>query len=297
MTAVITTRGKCDGRQPASTAFTATFSAVIARWRTGSIPTRWSGGSSAQSRQACTRSGSRRHDGQTVGPAPAVDSTPEPAGPSSTDVPARGQLPESPDRSIEVSLTNQSVGLDVRGAPSGWRRPSGAPYPRPDVGRTHRGLAARPTVAGALRRGPWHHHPAGSWSVVRIDTDEGHWVGRVLGAARPLLQRRIRHRRLPSARGSARASLFTGQTPRRRPSGTPRWTGSPSRSTGSRWPRRRWRWPCSTSTAGPRSTSLGRARLGATRRSVAAGAAIGLGSRRIGSSNGQRSWPLQVSAE
>ena len=34
----VTTTGKCIGRQPAITAFTASFSAVIARWRTGSMP-------------------------------------------------------------------------------------------------------------------------------------------------------------------------------------------------------------------------------------------------------------------
>ena len=36
----VTTSGKCSGRQPAITALTAAFSAVIARARTGSTPTR-----------------------------------------------------------------------------------------------------------------------------------------------------------------------------------------------------------------------------------------------------------------
>ena len=55
VTAVITT-GKWAGKQPAITALMATFSAVIARWSTGSMPTRWSGGSPAHSRPAVTAS-------------------------------------------------------------------------------------------------------------------------------------------------------------------------------------------------------------------------------------------------
>ena len=51
-----TVTGKCIGRQPAMTALTANFSAVMARSRTGSTPTRWSGGSIAHSRQAATAS-------------------------------------------------------------------------------------------------------------------------------------------------------------------------------------------------------------------------------------------------
>ncbi len=53
VTAVITT-GRCMGRQPAMMALTATFSAVIARWRTGSIPMSWSGGMPTQSSAAST---------------------------------------------------------------------------------------------------------------------------------------------------------------------------------------------------------------------------------------------------
>ena len=43
-----TTTGKCTGRQPAITALTATFSAVIARARTGSTPMRESGDNAAR---------------------------------------------------------------------------------------------------------------------------------------------------------------------------------------------------------------------------------------------------------
>ncbi len=53
----VTTAGKCWGRQPAMTAFTATFSAVTGRPRTGSTPMSWSGGTSASSRHAATASG------------------------------------------------------------------------------------------------------------------------------------------------------------------------------------------------------------------------------------------------
>ncbi len=53
VTAVSTT-GKCIGRQPAMTALIASFSAVIATPRTGSMPISCWGGSIAQSRQAAT---------------------------------------------------------------------------------------------------------------------------------------------------------------------------------------------------------------------------------------------------
>ena len=52
----VTTTGKCIGRQPAITALIASFSAVTARARTGSTPTRWSGTRPAHSRQASTAS-------------------------------------------------------------------------------------------------------------------------------------------------------------------------------------------------------------------------------------------------
>ena len=53
--AAITT-GKCIGRQPAMTALTASFSALMARWRTGSTPISCSGGIIAHSRHARTAS-------------------------------------------------------------------------------------------------------------------------------------------------------------------------------------------------------------------------------------------------
>ena len=53
----VTTTGKCIGRQPAITALIASFSAVTASPRTGSMPINWSGGIIAHSRQACTASG------------------------------------------------------------------------------------------------------------------------------------------------------------------------------------------------------------------------------------------------
>ena len=53
----VSTAGKCIGRQPAMTALIASFSAVIGMARTGSMPSNWSGGVIAQSRQACTASG------------------------------------------------------------------------------------------------------------------------------------------------------------------------------------------------------------------------------------------------
>ena len=52
-----TTTGKCIGRQPAITALTASFSALIARWRTGSTPMSWPGGMPTHSRHACTAAG------------------------------------------------------------------------------------------------------------------------------------------------------------------------------------------------------------------------------------------------
>ncbi len=52
-----TTTEKCMGRQPASTAFTASFSAVIGTPRTGSMPMSCSGGIATRSRHACTASG------------------------------------------------------------------------------------------------------------------------------------------------------------------------------------------------------------------------------------------------
>ncbi len=52
----VSTGGKCIGRQPAMTALTASFSAVMGVARTGSMPSNWSGGIIAQSRQACTAS-------------------------------------------------------------------------------------------------------------------------------------------------------------------------------------------------------------------------------------------------
>ena len=52
----VRTTGKCIGRQPAITALIASFSAVTASPRTGSMPISWSGGIIAQSRQACTAS-------------------------------------------------------------------------------------------------------------------------------------------------------------------------------------------------------------------------------------------------
>ena len=52
----VTTTGKCIGRQPAITALIASFSAVIASPRTGSMPISWSGGIITQSRQARTAS-------------------------------------------------------------------------------------------------------------------------------------------------------------------------------------------------------------------------------------------------
>ena len=45
------------GRQPAITALIASFSAVIASPRTGSMPISWPGGIMTQSRQAWTASG------------------------------------------------------------------------------------------------------------------------------------------------------------------------------------------------------------------------------------------------
>ena len=50
----VATTGKCIGRQPAMTALTASFSAVIGCARTGSMPISWSGGMPAHSRQAST---------------------------------------------------------------------------------------------------------------------------------------------------------------------------------------------------------------------------------------------------
>ena len=50
----VATTGKCIGRQPAMTALMASFSAVIACARTGSMPRSWSGGIIAHSRQAAT---------------------------------------------------------------------------------------------------------------------------------------------------------------------------------------------------------------------------------------------------
>jgi hypothetical protein len=52
----VTTAGKCIGRQPAMTALMASFSALIATPRTGSMPRSWSGAIIAHSRQACTAS-------------------------------------------------------------------------------------------------------------------------------------------------------------------------------------------------------------------------------------------------
>ena len=52
----VTTTGKCMGRQPAITALIASFSAVMARPRTGSMPISWSGGIITHSRQASTAS-------------------------------------------------------------------------------------------------------------------------------------------------------------------------------------------------------------------------------------------------
>ena len=52
----VSTTGKCIGRQPAITALIASFSAVIASPRTGSMTINWSGGIIAHSRQASTAS-------------------------------------------------------------------------------------------------------------------------------------------------------------------------------------------------------------------------------------------------
>ncbi len=53
----VTTTGKCIGRQPAITELIASFSAVMARPRTGSMAINWSGVIIAHSRQARTSSG------------------------------------------------------------------------------------------------------------------------------------------------------------------------------------------------------------------------------------------------
>ena len=50
----VATTGKCIGRQPAITELMASFSAVMGCIRTGSMPSSWSGGIPAQSKQALT---------------------------------------------------------------------------------------------------------------------------------------------------------------------------------------------------------------------------------------------------
>ena len=52
----VATTGKCIGRQPAMTALTASFSAVMGCSRTGSTAMSWSGAIPAHSRHAATAS-------------------------------------------------------------------------------------------------------------------------------------------------------------------------------------------------------------------------------------------------
>ena len=72
LTIAITT-GRYSGRQPAITAAMATFSAVIRRRRTGSMPTTSSGARPAAFKKPTHRVLGGRHDRQPVGPAVALE--------------------------------------------------------------------------------------------------------------------------------------------------------------------------------------------------------------------------------
>ena len=95
------TTGRSSGRQPAITAFTATFSAVMTRPRTGSTPRIDSGSSSASSRLRRTSSGV----GGTIGSPSVQPLRPKSSLASKASATSRGRdpSPHGPQRSASAS--------------------------------------------------------------------------------------------------------------------------------------------------------------------------------------------------